>query len=327
MLWNAKTVTTPSLLRIKCADLDHGSARHIRGLRLESDGGRTVARATEVRGRVWKDFAGAHVLASSDSLGDPVYSSIVLSRRCVERFVTPEDVVFDVDLSGLQSGRKGKWDLSKLDYVALVPHGGVDFAEKIWRYDSLGANSQCRYALMDTWDGTDYVTQRSQRLDFFCSLRVVETARAERWTGFGFHPADLSIGVQALWQGVDYLGDQWPPSRWYPPDPATFTGVADWVAALDEVGDRAGLWVTLMMREFDEWASQDALDWLAGYITQHEPGTQMVDYAAFVYMFSAARHAERYRFDPVALERAHEINLQTRSLGLAALRKRYGRSR
>lgn len=276
---------------------------------------------------MWKDFAGAGVLTSWRDFGKPVYTSVVLSRRCVERFITAEDLLFDVDLSDAQSGRKSKQDWSELDYVALVPHGGVDFAKKVWRYDSLAPNNESRYALIETWDGTDYVTQRTQRMDFFCSLRVVETARAEKWTGFGFHPADLSIGVQALWPGVDYLGEQWPPRRWYPPDPSTFDGVEDWVAAIDEVGDRAGGWVTLMMREFDEWASQDALDWIASYITGHDPGTPTVDYAARVYIFSAARHADRFSFDSAALERAHEINVQIRSLGLAALRKRHMKKR
>ena len=86
-------------------------------------------------------------------------------------------------------------------------------------------------------------------------------------------------------------------------------------------------WVTLMMREFDEWASQDALDWIASYITGHDPGTPTVDYAARVYIFSAARQADRFSFDSAALERAHEINVQIRSLGLAALRKRYMKKR
>lgn len=278
-----------------------------------------------MRGRVWRDFAGSGVLTSWGDLVKPVYTSVVLTRRCVERFATPDDMVFDVDLSGVNSGRKSKQDWSELDYVALVPHGGVDFAKKVWRYDSLRPNNESRYALMETWDGTDYVTQRGQRMDFFCSLRVVETARAEKWTGFGFHPADLSIGVQALWQGVNYLGKEWPPRRWYPPDPSTFHAVADWIAAIDEVGDRAGIWIDLMMREIDEWASQDAFDWIAAYITENEPGTRTVDYAARVYMYSAARHADRFRFDPVALDRAHAINVQIRSLGLAALRKRYNR--
>jgi hypothetical protein len=44
-------------------------------------------------------------------------------------------------------------------------------------------------------------------------------------------------------------------------------------------------------------------------------------------MYSAAWHDDRFRFDPVALERAREINVQIRSLGLAALRKRYKRKR
>lgn len=49
----------------------------------------------------------------------------------------------------------------------------------------------------------------------FCTRRVLELARAERWTNCRFVPVDVDQIECCTWKGIDYLGKQWPP-RWYP---------------------------------------------------------------------------------------------------------------
>lgn len=162
-------------------------------------------------------------------------------------------------------------------------------------------------------------------MDFFCSRRVIEAARAERWTGFSFYPADLPFDMHPVWDGIDYLGEEWPPRRWYPPDPATFTGVEDWVATFDELGSCLSQLAAVMVREHESWSSQEAIDWLASYITEHPAGTWRVDNAACVYSNMAIRYADRFHFDPVALEHAHCIARTMSMMTTAALRKRYNK--
>jgi hypothetical protein len=55
----------------------------------------------------------------------------------------------------------------------------------------------------------------------YCTLRLIELARANSWSNFRFYPAD-SVRVRRIRKEmvdplpVDYLGKQWPPVTWYP---------------------------------------------------------------------------------------------------------------
>lgn len=325
----------PPLFRITDDSWEFMRARRVETLWLDESGEPPVAIADEVRWYNWRDLLGESVHIFRGEICTPSYRrslhSCVLTRRCVDPFVTKDDQVFDVDLSPAASQGKKKRDWSAFDYVAMVPHGGVDTVVEKCRYDWSRPYNKSLNALVDTWDGTHFVTNRENSHSVYCSLRVVETARAERWTGFAFQPADLPTGLQAHWNGVDYLGEEWPPRRWYPPDPATFTGVQDWIAALNEVGPHASRWISFMRREMDDWASQEAIDWIAAYITENEPGTVTVDNAGLLYLYLSSKNSYllspkyegQFRFDPKARERAWEINLETRSLSWLALRKRY----
>lgn len=325
----------PQLFRVTSDSWEYSRARKVCTLKLDESGERPVAQAKEVRGYSWRDLLGAEVPIFRGEICKPSYrrslDSCVLTRRCVEPFVTKNDQVVDVDLSPAASQGKKKRDWSGLDYVAMVPHGGVDIGVDKCRYDWSSPFQKSTYAMVDSWDGTDFVMGRHNAGSMYCSLRVIERARAERWTGFAFQPADLPMGLQAHWNGVDYLGEEWPPRRWYPPDPATFAGVQDWIAALEEVGPHASHWLIFMRREMDDWASQNAIDWIAAYIMENEPGTMTVDYAGLQYWHLSSenswalpeKYAGQFRFDPKARERAMAINLETRSLSWSALRKRY----
>ena len=58
--------------------------------------------------------------------------------------------------------------------------------------------------LMDTWDGSDFLKMRNFNFSSrYCTRRIVELARSEKWTGFG---------VKAMTDGLprlDLFRDDW----------------------------------------------------------------------------------------------------------------------
>lgn len=62
----------------------------------------------------------------------------------------------------------------------------------------------------DTWTGYDLVRGRKS---IVCTRRIIELARAERWTNFSFRPIDVPPHYRSV--DIDYLGAQWPPKQWY----------------------------------------------------------------------------------------------------------------
>jgi hypothetical protein len=162
-------------------------------------------------------------------------------------------------------------------------------------------------------------------MDFYCSRRVLEVAHSERWTGFTFYPADLPFDLHPLWDGIDYLGKKWPPYRWYPPDPTTFTGVEDWLSAFDEVGSAASQFAGVMVREHESWSSQQAIDWLASVVVAESGGVWRFDQAARVYSQMARRYGDLFDFDTVAREQARKISHELSMMTTAELRKRYAK--
>lgn len=71
--------------------------------------------------------------------------------------------------------------------------------------------------IVDTWDGSDIFTLRNYPSGFaFCTRKVLELARRHRWTNFRFDPMDAEGKYALCGSGIDYLGKQWPPAKWYP---------------------------------------------------------------------------------------------------------------
>jgi len=64
-----------------------------------------------------------------------------------------------------------------------------------------------------------------------CTRRVLEVARENRWTNARFVPVDAPHRNRE-WHSrwcIDYLGDQWPPSEWYPPLPSHGRSLEGWI--------------------------------------------------------------------------------------------------
>jgi hypothetical protein len=153
-------------------------------------------------------------------------------------------------------------------------------------------------------------------------LDVLERARAERWTGFMFNPADVPVNVQSVWAGIDYLGESWPPACWAPPDLASFTSVDEWIDASAEVGHKAYDLVRRAINAADRWADQAAIDRLASFVEAEPPPTVRSDFAAKLYLHASAKCADRLAFDDTLVERARQISI---AAGREGFKKRHGR--
>lgn len=83
------------------------------------------------------------------------------------------------------------------------------------------------------WDGSDLFRLRNRpNLLVFCTRRILELARQERWTNFRFEPMDVVQRHAVSWSGIDYLGEQWPPAKWYPDAPGAGKSIAELVGQL-----------------------------------------------------------------------------------------------
>jgi hypothetical protein len=74
-----------------------------------------------------------------------------------------------------------------------------------------------------------------------------------------------------------------------------------------------------MVREHGDWSSQEAIDWLAAYVSQHAPGTRRVDNAARVYSSMWSQHRDLYRFDPAVVDKARSIGHELDMMLLSGL--------
>lgn len=66
----------------------------------------------------------------------------------------------------------------------------------------------------ETWSGSPFLTGRVGNL--LCSREVVEVARNQELSNFKFDRIDSTPRQRGSWDGIDYLGKQWPPEKWYP---------------------------------------------------------------------------------------------------------------
>lgn len=66
-----------------------------------------------------------------------------------------------------------------------------------------------------TWNGSHFF---KAGIRLACSKAVLELARKSRWTNLSFNCIDTTPRARTAvgWSGIDYLGSQWPPERWYP---------------------------------------------------------------------------------------------------------------
>lgn len=85
--------------------------------------------------------------------------------------------------------------------------------------------------IRESWDGSDIfkVGPRPTWGVLYCTRRVLELARNERWSSFQFEPMDIVRRHSSSWGGIDYLGDAWPPKNWYPTPPSAGKSLAEWV--------------------------------------------------------------------------------------------------
>ncbi len=66
-----------------------------------------------------------------------------------------------------------------------------------------------------SWNGAHFFMAGTR---LACSKAVLELARRSRWTNLSFNCIDTTprARITVGWRGIDYLGSQWPPERWYP---------------------------------------------------------------------------------------------------------------
>lgn len=96
----------------------------------------------------------------------------------------------------------------------------------------------CYRPITSTWSGTDLFRIRNYpNQQTFCTMPVVELARSQRWSNARFDPMDILRDHITRWAGIDYLGAQWPPRRWYPPSPSEGKTPQEWAEQLKSTDD------------------------------------------------------------------------------------------
>jgi len=153
-----------------------------------------------------------------------------LTRRGAPRYflpVMPSGIRVDLEASGIRHapvlcetcGSQGE-----LPGSALVP---------FTRQKRRGLKT-----IPESWTGADlFICEDLGSTSYtFCTRRVLELARAERWTGVRFDPIDAPFDLRTRWRGIDFRGKQWPPKAWYPPPPDAGKSPEEWVSLLVEFG-------------------------------------------------------------------------------------------
>ncbi|MDB5357076.1 MAG: hypothetical protein JWN24_3529 [Phycisphaerales bacterium] len=95
-----------------------------------------------------------------------------------------------------------------------------------------GVNIRRFLPLPDTWDGSDIFAMSNAPGSVCCTERVLLLARREQWTNCRFEPIDVAQRHSTSWEGVDYLGAAWPPTRWYPDAPSHGKSLQQWLEVL-----------------------------------------------------------------------------------------------
>lgn len=83
--------------------------------------------------------------------------------------------------------------------------------------------------IRESWNGSDLFGCNNGPQGICCTQKVLQLAREERWTNFRFAPIDADQRHLSGWDGIDYLGKQWPPAQWYPPAPSAGKSLEQWI--------------------------------------------------------------------------------------------------
>ncbi len=98
--------------------------------------------------------------------------------------------------------------------------GDWPYCDECGRFISATRRRLTRYVLAEDaeWDGSDVSKVGSYMLwRVLCvTRRIVDRARECEWTNLRIEPLDIPLSASCRWSGIDYLGDRWPPVRWYP---------------------------------------------------------------------------------------------------------------
>lgn len=109
--------------------------------------------------------------------------------------------------------------------------GGAPQCPGCFRWLSKSAEPHRYVPAGHTWDGADLLRLRNLPYRMlFCTRRVLELARRDRWRGVGFEPMDVDRRHPS---GINHLARTWPPERWYPPRPSEGKDLETWVKQLE----------------------------------------------------------------------------------------------
>lgn len=185
--------------------------------------------------------------AWTDAIGNPNWSLILFSERVLSGLtdigasgISPLEVrireVRSETLRALSAPSYYYFNVAGRIDVDLEASGlgGVERCPVCFRVLA-GRHPQARRFVPrhETWDGADVFSIRnSPNSMLFCTRRVLELARRDRWTNFRFEPMDVVRDHATQWGGIDYLGPTWPPEIWYPPSPSEGTTLAEWLARM-----------------------------------------------------------------------------------------------
>jgi hypothetical protein len=141
---------------------------------------------------------------------------------------------FPVEPAAPRSGDGLPQGINMPEYIALLPDRGLEVRTSeyfnVTPRRSPFVNSNVRRSkrlipIPETWKGYDLF--RLQEGGTCCTWRVVELARKHHWTNCEFKPLDVRRDMPS--EGIDYLGDAWPPEAWYPRPPSEGKTVEQWV--------------------------------------------------------------------------------------------------
>jgi|GEM_PF-6407151 len=103
----------------------------------------------------------------------------------------------------------------------------------------------------ETWDGSDLFVTISDMIrgSRHCTRRILELARRERWTNCRFNPMDVHRDHSTRWNGIDYLGKQWPPEQWYPDSPSAGKTMEEWLVQMADPDREAARTARIALRD------------------------------------------------------------------------------
>jgi hypothetical protein len=142
-----------------------------------------------------------------------VWRGIVVSERVVEKLRRIGIISFGASvLEVMKITSDGLSSICPPRYLHILAEPGIQVQIVAGRDET-----DERWLLkMEKWSGADVVATQPPNDDrVFCTRRVIELARSERWSNFRFNPSDMTFEEGHGFDGIDYLGSDWPPAQWY----------------------------------------------------------------------------------------------------------------